>query len=233
MTRSSGPTQPGSGRLRRTLTGTGEPGSASSSSTSHTTADPPSEATSTERGRSPPATRSIPASSERDDGLADLGPGRGQRPRSVWRESRAAMASSLSMRCSSRKGAIGAACRSGRLAGFVDEQDGHAVVDAVLQAALGVGAVQLRPGRPVASASSRAAGGQRRISRSHGSICGLPVLARSSAFSSHQGEDIVPHPLHGRPVGGLDVEPQQRFGVGRAQVEPPHRVAVRCPRGSR
>ena len=41
-----------------------------------------------------------------------------------------AMDSSLSMRCSSRKGVMGV-CRSGRLACLVDEEDGDAVVDAV------------------------------------------------------------------------------------------------------
>ena len=41
--------------------------------------------------------------------------------------------------------------------------------------------------------------------------------ARSGAYD---GQDLVAQGRHARLVGGLDVESQQRFGVGRTQIEP-------------
>ncbi len=90
-TRSMEPTQPGSGRLRRIWTGTGECGSASTSRTSAMTADPPSAATSTDRGRSPPVSRSNRASAARSTACRTCAPAVA-RARRVWRESRAASA---------------------------------------------------------------------------------------------------------------------------------------------
>ena len=41
--------------------------------------------------------------------------------------------------------------------------------------------------------------------------------------AADHGEHVVAQRLHRRAVRGLDVEPEQRLGVGRAQVEPPGR----------
>ena len=41
------------------------------------------------------------------------------------------------------------------------------------------------------------------------------------AVAPDQGEDVVADAGHGGLVGALDVEAQQRLGVGRADVEPP------------
>src|SRR5436305_150670 len=57
---------------------------------------------------------------------------------------------------------------------------------------------------------------------------GEPAVARTSSRrassatsrSSDQGQDLVGGPAAGLGVGGLEVEPQQRFGVRRPHVEP-------------
>ncbi len=51
-------------------------------------------------------------------------------------------------------------------------------------------------------------------------------LSGSLVLVGHEREDPVAQTRHRVHVGGLDVQPQQRLGVGRSQVEPP----VRRPR---
>src|SRR5664279_3309453 len=58
--------------------------------------------------------------------------------------------------------------------------------------------------------------GQTRISRRAGSRFMAAILV-----AAHERKNLVTDARHGGFVIGLDVESQQRFGVGRTDVEPP------------
>src|SRR3954470_2377339 len=133
-TRSSGPTQPGSGKPRRTDTGTGELLPASNVSTSPTTADPPRLATTTARGRPSDTIRAVPASAVAVSAIRTWAPAIAS-ARRLPDGSAATRPSASSRSCSSR--AI-----SGPRTSLVDQQDRNPVVNAVGEGA--PGALQLR-----------------------------------------------------------------------------------------
>jgi hypothetical protein len=202
-TRSMAPTQPGNGRLCRVCTGTGDAGSASSSSTSAITADPPSAATSTDRGRSPPVSRSNLASAARSTACRTWAPAVAS-ARSVWRESSAARACWSSRALSSMYGMVSRASAGYSRVDRASSASSTGTPSSIRYARPHDSFVHCSSGcsGPTPSANSDRHTGQRRMSRSHGSILGV-VSVMSPDLPSSPGCARVPRPArapssHGR-----------------------------------
>ena len=167
-----------------------------------------------------------------DDRPAHLGAGggeRAQRPAAVERLERLHASRGTPRRGAARSCAAGQAGQTG-LRRLVDEQHRDAVVDAVDAART---RRRCRPARGRSHPSRRAARtGSSGSAGSRAARAPSVDISCSSRSASHEAQDIVAHRGHRVRIGCLDVEPEQGFGVGRPQVEPPHRVALRLPRGS-